>query len=144
MGLSNKNLKLIGASLYLCEGIKARVDNRGQKNFSVEFTNKDPRMIRLFLNFLRKIVKPDEERIKAQLFIYPDHKEEELIEFWSKITKIPFRRFTKTILLRQKNVRYKPNPLGTLKIRCHSKDHFLKIQNMIEEIFGKEKKWKDV
>lgn len=138
MSLINRDLNLIGASLYICEGTRARIDNKGRKNFSVEFTNKDPRTIKIFLEFLRKVIKAEEERIKAQLFIYPDHNEEKLILYWSELTKIPIRRFTKTIQLRQKNIRYKPNPLGTLKIRYHHKKHFLVIQDIITQIFGKE------
>ena len=137
MGLRNRDLNLIGASLYICEGTRARIDDKGRKNFSVEFTNKDPRTIKKFIEFLRKIIKAEENRIKAQLFIYPDHSESELIRYWSTLTNIPSSRFTKTIKLRQKNIRYKPNPLGTLKIRYHHKEHFLLIQDIITQIFGK-------
>ena len=81
MKLSNKELKLIGATLYLCEGTRGRIDNKGRKNFSVEFTNKDPRAIKIYLQFLRKVVNAIENRIKAQLFVYPDHNEISLKEF---------------------------------------------------------------
>ncbi len=136
MSLTIQDLEKIGASLYVCEGTRARIDNRGHKNLSVEFTNKDPRTIKLFLDFLRKVIKVEEVRVKAQLFIYPDHDEEKLIHFWSGLTDIPLFRFTKTIKLKQKNIRYKPNPLGTLKIRYHHKRHFLVIQDIIDRIFG--------
>lgn len=139
MDHSNRGIALIGASLYLCEGTRLRTDNRGFKQFAVEFTNKDPRAILLFLKFLRGYVHIQEERLKAQLFIYPDHKEIELLSFWSKSTEIPLSRFNKIIKLKQKNLRFKPNPLGTLKLRYHHKEHFLKISHLIEEIFGLEK-----
>lgn len=134
--LNKRELTLIGATLYLCEGTKARIDKRGHKNFSVEFTNIDPNTIKMFLEFLRKVIKIDEKRLKAQLFFYPDHDKDKLIQYWSKLTKIPFIRFTKPIQLQQKNIRYKPNPLGTLKIRYHHKEHFLVIQGIINRIFG--------
>lgn len=136
MNLSKGKLALVGAALYLCEGTRARIDNRGHKNFSVEFTNKDPRTIIAFMQFLRKVIKAQENRIKAELFIYPDHDEARLKKYWSGITKIPIGRFGQTIHLRQKNDRYKPNPLGTLKIRYFHKEHFLKIQGIIDSIFG--------
>lgn len=137
MKLSKRDLLMIGASLYYGEGTKLRVDNRGYKVHAVEFTNKEPMMVKMFLKFLRGIIKAEEERIKAELFIYPDHSEKKLKLFWSKITEIPLKRFNKTIKLRQRNIRYNPNPLGTMKIRyCHKK-HFLKIMSIIEEIFGK-------
>ncbi|HUV46601.1 MAG TPA: hypothetical protein VMW29_00565 [Candidatus Bathyarchaeia archaeon] len=134
--LNKKDLSLVGATLYLCEGTKARVDSRGTKNFSVEFTNIDPRTIKIFLEFLRKVIKIDEKRLKAQLFYYPDHTVERLIDYWSKVTQIPKERFTKPIKLIQKNKKYKPNPKGILKIRYHHKIHFLKIQGIINKIFG--------
>lgn len=139
MEFSSRELSLIGASLYLCEGTKKRVDSRGWANYSVEFTNIDPRVIKLFLKFLRKVIKVKEDKIKAELFIYPDHKERVLIDYWSNLTKIPTMRFHKTIFLRQKNIKFKPNPLGILKIRCFSKKDFIKIQSIINRIFGEER-----
>ncbi len=136
MQISVHDLKLIGASLYLGEGTKERTLKDGHKIFAVEFTNKDPRCISMFLRFLRRVIKAEEERIKAELFIYPDHNEVELKEFWSRITRIPLDRFQKTIFLKQKNKFFKPNPLGTMKIRYSQKEHFLKIRGIINEIFG--------
>ena len=142
MTFSNKDLALIGSSLYVCEGTRARNTKRpnGQKQriFAIEFTNMDPRVIRLFLKFLRKIIQADEKRIKAELFIYPDHNELKLKEFWTKCTEIPLSRFNQTIKLKQKNIKFKPNPLGTLKIRYSHKEHFLKMQGIIEKVFGSE------
>ena len=138
MSLSAHDLSIIGASLYLCEGTKSRIDNRGYKQFSVEFTNKDPRAIEIFLDFLRKVIKVDEDRVKAELFIYPDLDGSKLLKYWSSVTKIPIIRFNKTICLPQKNGKFRPNPLGTLKIRYGHKEHFLKIQDIIVKVFGKE------
>lgn len=137
MRLTKKELSLLGASLYLCEGTKARFAPKNHKIFSVEFTNKDPRTIKVFLEFLRKVIKINEKRLKAQLFYYTDHNKNKLMQFWSQLTDIPLNRFTKPILLKQKNIRYKPNPLGTLKLRYHHKEHFLEIQGIIDKIFGK-------
>lgn len=136
MTLSAKDTALIGASLYICEGTRLRIDNRGQKQYAVEFTNKDPRTILLFLKFLRQAVAIDEKRLKAQLFVYPDHDQIQLLNFWSKLTAIPYSRFNKIIKLKQKNLKFKPNPLGVLKLRYHHKEHFLKISQLIENIFG--------
>lgn len=136
MKLSQRELSHIGAALYLCEGTKARLDNRGYTQYAIEFTNKDPRMIKLFMLFLRTIINAVEDRIKLQLFIYPDHNEMKLKTFWSNITHIPPTRFNKTIYLKQKNIRYRPNPLGTAKIRYTNKQDYLKIQAIIDQVFG--------
>jgi len=131
-----QKLLLLGTSLYLCEGTKLRTDNRGWKHYDLEFTNKDPRTIRIFLRFLREVIEAEENRIKIQIFLYPDHSEEELLSYWSKICSIPRSRFHKVIRLKQKNVKYIPNPLGVAKIRYSHKEHFLEVDKLINEIFG--------
>jgi hypothetical protein len=136
MKISNRSLLLIGASLYTCEGTQARtVSTTGQKIYAIEFTNKDPKVIRLFLEFIRRIINAEEERIKVQPFFYPDHDEIKLLEYWSEVTQIPLIRFNQTIRLKQKNAKYRPNPLGVIKIRYHHKEHFLKLQAIIDKIF---------
>lgn len=85
--------------------------------------------------FLRRIIKAEESRIKAQLFIYPDHDESHLLNYWSGVTDIPLGRFNQVIRLRQRNSKYKPSPFGTIKIRYTHKEHFLKIQGIINQIF---------
>lgn len=133
---SDEELRLIGASIYLYEGTKDRIDNRGWHHYAVEFTNNDPRLIFVFLKFLRTVIGAEESRIKALLCVYPDHDTQYLIDYWSKLTGIPQERFNKTILLINRNKKCKPSLLGTIKIRYHHKAHFLKIQAIITDVFG--------
>ena len=65
MRVSAHELSLIGAALYLCEGTKERLLKKGGKIFAVEFTNTDPRAIKMFLRFLTKIVCSDLDKIKT-------------------------------------------------------------------------------
>lgn len=81
----DNELKISGIMLYWGEG--AKTEN------TVKFANSDPEMIKVFLNFLRKICGVQEERLKALIHIYPDHNEKELKLFWSKLTNIPTERF---------------------------------------------------
>lgn len=136
MDFSPHELSLLGASLYLCEGTKERFLKRGGKVFSVEFTNTDSRIIKMFLRFLREIIGADESRIKAELFIYSDLDENDLKDYWSKETGIPLERFQKTIIFKQKTTVFKPSPFGTIKIRYSHKEHFLKIKRIIDDIFN--------
>lgn len=135
MNISARELSLLGASLYLCEGTKERSLKRGGKVFAVEFTNTDARTINMFLRFLREIIGADESRIKAELFIYPDLNENDLKRYWSDETRISLDRFQKTIVFKQKKSVFKPSPFGTIKIRYSHKEHFLKIKKLIDEIF---------
>lgn len=84
--------------------------------------------------FLRKIIKIDESRIKGQLFIYDDLNKRELENKWSKISGIPLRNFNKTIVFKSKNIKYRPSPNGTFKIRYHSKDAFQKLASLVQNI----------
>ncbi len=127
---------VLGAGLYACEGAKFRIDNRGWKHYDVDFTNNDPRLITIFLKFLRECINAPEDKIKAQLFIYPDHEESVVLRFWSKLTKIPLNRFNKVIRMVQRSGRFKPSEHGTLKIRYHHKENFLTIQGIISRVLA--------
>ncbi len=136
---TNKELSIAGVMLYCCEGTKLRRDKRRKNNiyhWVIEFTNSNSNLVKLFLGFLRKIIKIDETRLKGQLFIYEDLSKKMLEDRWSKITGISLDNFNKTIVLRSKNFKYKPNPEGTFKIRYHSKEAFQKLNIITNRIFG--------
>jgi len=133
---NRRELTLAGAVLYACEGTKLRKDTRGKNTYyyAVEFTNTNPKLARIFMRFLLEILDVDLPRIKGQIFFYPDHNEEKLREFWSSETGIPMRQFQKSISLKAKNPKYRPNPNGVLKIRTQDKETFLRLQCIIETV----------
>jgi len=132
---TDKEISLLGASLYLGEGTKARKTKYGWI-YAIEFANTDRRMIVIFMDFLRRIIDPVEERVKAQLFVYGEHDEAALKKYWSEATNIPLERFQKTIVLRQSSGRFRPSTWGIMKVRYNHKEHFLKLQGIIEDVFG--------
>lgn len=138
--VEDTDLELIGSVLYKCEGTKFRKDKRYPNGntfyYAIEFTNSDPVLIKLFLEFLRKIVKVDEDKIKIELFLYPDHDKIKLNKRWRKITNMPNDNFQKIIDMKQKNAKYRPNPLGTCKIRCNGKNIFMKLNEIIIKRLG--------
>jgi len=101
-----RELTIIGAMLYACEGTKARRDYRGKDRYiySIELTNSDLNIINIFSLFLKKIIKVDWSRVRGQLFIYPDLNEEKLKSVWSKASQIPLTQFQKIIYLEKKQV----------------------------------------
>lgn len=137
--MTNKHLSIAAAMIYACEGTKLRRDLRFKNYYiyAIELTNSRPETIKIFSLFLQKILKVPWEKVRGQLFLYPDHDMDELIKFWSKISFIPVTQFQKPILLKQKNSKYKPNPLGTFKIRYNSKKDFIRLQSIITSV------WKD-
>ncbi|HEY4520730.1 MAG TPA: hypothetical protein VJJ72_02945 [Candidatus Paceibacterota bacterium] len=135
--MDSRELTILGASLYACEGTKARRDFRTPNgyNYSIELTNSDPNIIRIFSLFLRRIIKADWKRVKGQLFLYPDLNENDLKIVWSKASGIPFTQFQKSIYLKKKISKFKPSPFGTFKLRYPCKSDFLKLQSMINDIW---------
>lgn len=92
--LLKKPLFLIGLSLYWAGG--------SHSNESIQFSNSDPRLIRIMMKWFRKICKVPEEKIKIHIYIHKVYRNENCEEFWSKITNVPVSRFGKTT--------YKPTP----------------------------------
>lgn len=128
---------MAGAMLYLCEGTKLRKDLRFKNTYiySIEFTNSNPKIISLFLRFMRKELEVSQDRIRGQLFIYPDLDFKKVVKIWSHETGIPLRQFQKVIMLKTKISKFKPNPLGTFKVRYSSKEKFLKLQSIIDNVW---------
>lgn len=132
-----KELRLAGALLYVCEGTKLRRDARYKNTFiySIEFTNSDPRIIVLFREFMVKILMIDPASIKAQLFLYPDLDVDTIKQEWSTKTNIPLEQFQQIIMLKAKTSKFKPSPLGTIKIRYTNKEKFQLLQSTIEDVW---------
>lgn len=90
--IDNDDLWLIGIALYWAEGSKERDTSIGG---SVRFNNSDPRMIKLFLKWLRDIIKINEEDIKYDIYIHENSKNriEDVIKFWANITDTSVDKF---------------------------------------------------
>ena len=133
--MNKKDLEIIGAMLYACEGTKARKDKRYDRLiYSIELTNSDARIIKMFCLFLKRILKVDWARVRGEIFYYPDLNEKTLIIFWSKESGIPRNQFQKSILLKAK-IKFKPSPYGTFKVRYSCKKDFLRLQAIIDKVW---------
>ena len=135
--MNRSDLKIIGAMLYVCEGTKARRDFRTKHGYtySIELTNSDPKIIRIFNIFLKKIIKADWTRVRGQILTYPDLVENDLLKYWSKVADIPLSQFQKSITLGAKNGKFRPSPFGTFKVRYACKKDFLKMQSVIDDVW---------
>lgn len=135
--MTHKELKLTGALLYLCEGTKFRKDPRYKNTFyyAIEFTNSNPQLVSLFRKFMIEELRINHREIKAQLFLYPDLDQKKVMYEWSQRTDIPIDQFQKIIVLKAKVSKFKPNPLGTLKIRHTNKEKFLKLQAIMDSVW---------
>jgi len=140
--MTKKELELTGAILYKCEGTKLRRDKRHLNAntfyYQIDFTNSEPLLVKLWLEFLRRILKVKEEKLRVSLHFYDDLDKNKLIKFWSFLTKIPDNQFYNEKSYRAKNLKYKPNPLGTCKIRYIDKKMYLKLNKIIKKKLGDE------
>ncbi|HEY4522181.1 MAG TPA: helix-turn-helix domain-containing protein [Candidatus Paceibacterota bacterium] len=130
--LSGRELTLVGAALYWGEGTK---NTNRPSNPSLSFANSDPKMVGIFMRFLREIIKVSEGRIRAGIHIYPSIVDQEARAFWSEVTKLPPDRF---FLVRQISKASKGRrdpkllPFGTVVIRVNDRRIFHKICGMVD------------
>jgi hypothetical protein len=134
--MNNGLRKIIGATLWWAEGTKARRDPRWKNTWTyhVDFTNTDPQMIKIFLEFLRYDVGIDESRLKLQLQIHDGDDQSALEKYWSTVAAVPLSRFYKTI------VRPKGNKAGrnrgTCKIRYCDKKTYLHLSAYLKDVLS--------
>jgi len=136
--LSKKELLILGAGLYWGEGYKRPIIKNGKTKtyHPVSLSNSDPALISVFLRFLREICKAEENKIRAGLRIFQHQNAEELLQFWSKLTKIPKERFEKFYYgVSKSSMGKRPFnilPFGTIQIRVNDTSLYHKIMGWID------------
>lgn len=124
---STEELKALGAMLYWGEGYKKII-----RNSAVDFANSDPRMISLFLVFLRKLYKLDETRLRIYLYCHANQNVNEIIRFWSTLTNISPTQFTKPYIRKDFREEGREMKYGLVHIRYYDKKLLLEILSQIE------------
>lgn len=126
----------VGLTLWWAEGTKVRVDKRWKNtfNYSIELTNTDPKIINLFLKYLRERMSVQNEKIKLQLQIHLGDNQEELESFWEEETGIPRCQFNKTIVRPVGNKIGKSR--GTCKVRIYDKKLHILLLERLENLRG--------
>jgi hypothetical protein len=108
----DRELLVKGLFLWWCEGTTFRISERNR----VEIVNSDPKLIKIFLNFLRSI-KINEGKLRLRIKCSMDEKKR-LKKFWSDFLGIPPNKFMKSILAR--NYTGKRLKYGTITLRYNS------------------------
>lgn len=122
----DKKLKLAGVMLYWAEGAKG--------GNSVKFVNSDPKMVKIFIDFLRNICGISEDRLKLLIHLYPDQDDRSLKNFWSSATGIPESNFYKSYVHIGRVGTYKSKSLyGTVAVNYSDKKLLGKINFWIGE-----------
>lgn len=124
-----KLLPIIGAALYWAEGAKIT----GYKSF--EFTNTDPKMIRIMMRFLREVMCVPENKLLVIVRIGKEGNLEKARCFWSKVTKLPFDNFRgpELLTLTENSKSLIKYPHGMCRIFIHDVDMARKVASLIEK-----------
>ena len=125
--LTERELLLVGASLYWAEGNK--------KQRVVVFANSDPDMIKIFLKWLQVCNNVTKDRLSSYVGINQAHKKRICLveKYWSELTGIPLDNFTKPSYKKVKSAKIYENfedHYGTLFVRLK------KSTNLHYEILG--------
>jgi hypothetical protein len=138
--ISQRELLLIGASLYWGEGYKKLKKQEGREltAHQVSFLNADPVMVKIFIKFLKESLGISEQSIKLTMRLYPGIHEAEAKLFWKEVTGLSSENFHKTLYLVSGASKGKrPSntlPYGTLQISVYSTEKFYQILGLIEGI----------
>lgn len=138
--LGEKDLLVIGATLYWAEGYKRLIIRNGREttSHSISFVNADPVMVRTFIKFLREILHVPVDRICLYMRLYPGINENKARLFWTKATGLSescFRKSTFLVSLASKGSRpYTRLPYGTLQIHVADTQKFYRLMGFIDGV----------
>ncbi len=131
--INTRELWLIGIALYWAEGYKRPVVRNGKirTHHPVSLANSDPQLVKIFIGFLRKICKIPKEKIHAEIRIFEHMNQDQILNFWQKITGLSKNNFSKVYYGISKSSQGKKPfnrlPYGTISIRVNDTNLFHKI-----------------
>jgi len=131
LSLFEQKLNLAGLMLYWGEGVKAKTD-------VVDFVNSNQKMVLIFLKMLRQIYQIKESKLRVLLYCYANQNTTKLINFWSKLLKIPKNKFIKPYVRQDFNPKkINKMPYSLVHIRYCDKKLFSQIMQEIDIISNK-------
>lgn len=129
VALDLQDLKIAGVMLYLAEGGKTQ---RGL----VRFSNSNPQVIKLMMNFLIQICEVPLDKFKGHIHTHSKQQVEASEKYWSDVTGISQKSFFKTYIkpsISSKNL--KSNlPYGTFDIYVCDTKLFLRIKGWTNKV----------
>lgn len=129
----NDPLFISGVALYWAEGYKKGAD--GSKWKSIDFANSDPDMIVLIIRFFEAFLHIDKSKIKLQIIAHKNVVENEALQYWQKITKVPIKNFMKVSYTKNNSSGKRTGnrlPHGTLHVRINNVELFFKLIGWID------------
>src|SRR3989344_3163617 len=109
LSIKEKELLIAVAMLYYGEGAKT--------GKTVDLANSDPVMLKIFLKFLRKICRIDENKLRFYLYCFSNQNPDELIGFWCNFLKIKKENLDRPYIKDFNHKNKRTMPYGVLHIR---------------------------
>lgn len=121
-------LFLMGVCLYWAEGSKTQE--------SIQFSNSDPRLIKIMIKWFRLVCKVPKKKIKVRIYIHKVYKNENCEDFWSKIVGLPIQKLAKTTYKPTRHKIKKNNDYkGVCRIEINDVNLFRRIMGWQQGIF---------
>lgn len=116
----------VGVSLYWGEG--------GKTQNMTRLSNSDPEVIRLMMNFFRKICRVPEQKFRGHVHTFSHLNAASAENYWSRVSNIPKKNFYKTYVKKSSASKDKRDTLqyGTFQIYIHDTKLFFRIMGWIE------------
>ncbi|MFA5021199.1 MAG: hypothetical protein WC517_04040 [Patescibacteria group bacterium] len=111
--INRTNSRLLCSLIYWCEGAKYPI------NDFVALANSDELLIKTFIKLFRKSFTLDEGKFRVQLQLHESHNEKDMINYWSKMLRIPKRQFHKSTITAPKNKMKRHNYYGTCTVKYY-------------------------
>ena len=125
--LSEREFFVLGLALYAGEGSKT--------SDKIYFANSDPRLILLFVTWLRRFFPVDESRLRVKLYLHEGLDLDAAKEFWSMLTEIPISQFGKPYrAVADPTIRRSKHVMGCPGICYSSASTFRRVMGLIEAV----------
>jgi transposase len=136
--LSPRELLLVGAAVYWCEGKKAKPWRADAEDLT--FTNSDPRLVQLFLRFVEALGLT-REQLSYRVAIHESADATAAIEWWRIRLVLPADRFQRSTIKRHKPLTNRRNTgddyHGCLVVRVpRSREIYWRIEGLINGMAG--------
>lgn len=136
--ISKRELWLMGVMLYWAEGTKEKEWRPGT---GIQFSNSDPFMIKIFIEWLRKVFDASNDDIGFEIYIHENEKgrTDNVSEFWARKLNLPTSKFSRIYFKKNKIKTNRKNTgtlyFGLIKVKVKASSHLnRKIAGWIKAI----------
>jgi hypothetical protein len=127
--LSEREFFVLGLALYAGEGSKTQ--------HSLCFANSDPRMIDVYVTWLRHFFEVDESKLRIKLYLHEGLDLDAAVAYWSGLTGIPPSQFTKPYrAVADPTIRRTKHVMGCPGVAYHSTSLLRRVMGLIEAVLS--------